>query len=134
MRTLLLLLPLILAGCLPPQPEPGPGPSPDPPGPQPVVDSCWLITVSETGERTPEQAEILNALEFWTGLESLGCHFRHYDDDQTAAAAYVAKAREKNVSLPALLITSPTGNLLRCVELPNTTAAIRSLVKEVTGK
>ena len=131
MRTLLTFLLIFLAGCLPPNPEPGPGPSPDP---NPVVDSCWLITVSETGERTPDQAEILNDLEFWAGLESLGCQFRHYDDDQPAARPFAARANQLGVRLPALLITGPAGTLLRCIPLPDSTETIRSLVREVTGK
>ena len=126
---------ILLSGCLPPEPGPNPGPGPEPgPNPGPVVDGCWPIVVEETAERTPERAEVLADLEFWTGLESLGVRFRFYDDDAPAAARFVRDAEQAGVRLPALVVVSPEGRTLRVDSFPKSTAAVRAIVTEVTGR
>lgn len=113
----------------PPVPDPTPGP-----GPSPKVDKVWVITVDETGERTPETGKVLNDLAFWKGLQAAGHKYRQLDKDSAEAANknYLKALQKQNVTLPGVLILDSKGQVLRAAKLPPSTAGIKAMIDEVT--
>ena len=94
-----------------PEPDPDPYPRPDPdPDPTPEPGKRFVLVVSETGERTPEQAAVLMGLRGY--LQDKGHGFRFLDPDVTDSegnppkwfesyAEHIAKAK---IEGPALVI------------------------------
>lgn len=116
----------------------GPGPKPpDPPKPQPTAAKLYIVVVEESAQRTPAQGKVLGDLPFWQGLSSLGHGWKVVDKDLPEATAkhwYSPERAAQAGGLPYILaIDWKTGDVLRAVPLPATTADISSLVKELTG-
>ena len=100
-----------------------------PPPPPPNQKVAWVIVVEETAERTPQTARVLGDLAFWARL---GVPWRVYDKDDPAVKAHQYDvAASKAGGLPALLLLSDGGDVLKAVKLPGSTADVQ---KEVTGK
>ncbi len=118
-------------GPLPGPPSPNPSPAPTP---APTASNTWLVVVDDTANRTVATGRVLGDLAFWHSLEGIGQHWHVFDKGEAEVATKGYAAAAAKVGLPALLVVSPDGKLLRAVKLPDTTDAVRALVKEVTGK
>jgi hypothetical protein len=97
----------------------GPDPGPDPPVPPP--SQRWALVVEETSQRTPQQAALLTKLrsEYQSRLVIA-------DKDSTASKlrAYINQV-PSTMPLPALVVASMDGVLIRVVPLPATVEAFR---------
>ena len=108
-----------------------PGPSP---GPTPKADAVWAIVVEETEQRTPAMAAIITDVKWWEALKPK-VFYRAYDKDQPEARSYAAKASEKSIALPALLILEKgTGKTLDVRALPVSKDEIKSLLQGIVGQ
>lgn len=107
----------------------GPSPPPTPPPPPPSQKVAWVIVVEETAERTPQTARVLGDLPFWSRL---GVPWRVYDkDDPVVKTNRYDVVAGKAGGLPAMLLLSDVGDVLKAIKLPATTDEVR---KEVVGK
>lgn len=122
----------------PPTPTPPVPPAPvppTPPAPVPASKTFWLVTVEETGDRTPETAAVLTDTAFWQGLQARSHGYRFYDKDNEAVTAKNFLGYAKEVGLPALLVLdSQGGKPVKVVKLPKTVKEIDTLIKELGGK
>jgi len=124
----------VVVGDIKPAPNPTPGPTPDPlpPKPDPVVDmkGHFVVLIEETEDRYkyPYLINIISAKGYWDGLEKRGLLFMPYDRDNKDVAAYRADAEA--VGLPAILIVSPKGVVLKAKQCPPTTTGIDDMLKE----
>jgi hypothetical protein len=106
-----------------------PAPPPPPPPPTPSQKVAWVIVVEETAERTPQTARVLGDLPFWARL---GVPRRVYDkDDPAVKTNRYDVAAGKAGGLPAMLLLSEAGDVLKSIKLPATVDEVR---KEVGGK
>lgn len=119
--------------------EPAPEPKPKPPdvdpqpNPQPVVKGpFFLVTVSETMQRTPAEAKIINDTAYWSGLRASGHEYRHYDpQDTNAIKGGYAKVFGELGS--CLVIVTKGGTVVKKVPLPKSTTDITAILKELEG-
>jgi len=113
----------------------GVNPSPNPtPNPVPKASQVWAIIVEETEQRTPAVAAIITDMKWWDALKPK-VSFRAYDKDQPEARSYTAKASEKGVALPALLILEKgTGKTLDVRALPASKDEIKTLLQGIVGQ
>ncbi len=114
-----------------------PDPTPKP-KPAPVAKALWIVTVEETALRTIPTATVLGDLTYWKGLEKKGHSFRFYDKDIGEGVRYAAKAKEKGIPLPAMLLFDKAGpqtkaEPLAIIALPTTTAGVDAQVALSTG-
>lgn len=124
----------------PPKPDPAPHPKPKPPPvdpepkPQPApAGPYFFVTVTESAERTPEQAKVLNDVVFWTGLRTAGHDYRHYDkDDANAIKGGYAKVYADLG--PCLVVVTGKGIVARKVPLPKSVADVSAILKELEAK
>lgn len=112
---------------VPPDPKPVP---PDPKPKPPTGEVAWLVVVEETAQRTPATAKVLGDLAYWQGLKARGVEWRHYDKDAPEAKSRNYSQFADESGLPSLLLLTKTGERLKVVRLPATTAGIDSLLKE----
>lgn len=115
----------------------GPRPPPEP-DPKPISDRVfWVVTVEESADRTPDTAKVLGDLKYWQSVGTVH-KWRHYDRDSEQGKGYAAKAKEKNVTLPALLLYADGAKSgdepVAVVALPKTTAGVSEVIKANGGK
>lgn len=107
-------------------PAPVPEPKPVPKGPY------FLVTVTESSQRTPAEAKVINDVRYWDSVRAGGDDFRHYDkDDSKAIEQGYAKAYAQLGS--CLVVVTNDGTLVRKMALPKSTAEITTLLKELKG-
>lgn len=118
-----------------PKGDPGDNGPPTPPNPPPVTGPLWLIVVDETANRTAGQGAILGDLAFWKSFEAAGHKWRIWDKDnpEVTKKRYMDFAVEAG-GTPFLLILGADGKKLKAVLLPESEAAIRTLVNSISGK
>ena len=115
------------------------GAKPDDVKPQPITADrvFWVVTVEESADRTADAAKVLADLAFWREVGKVH-QWRHYDDDSEQGKGYAQKAREKNVTLPALLLYAENAKSgdepVAVVSLPKTTAGVSEVIKANGGK
>jgi hypothetical protein len=113
--------------------------TPPDPTPKPGTKNFWVIIVEETSNRTPEIAAVVGDITYFNSLKTLGHDFRPYDKDSVIGANYAAKAKEKNVGLPAIFLVEINNSNTKVEPvtvqpLPKTTALITQLIKNNGGK
>ena len=112
---------------VPVPPNPGPAPAPDP---VVTAEHLSLVVVENTRARTPATAAVLNATDWWKGLEAKGHRYTFYDAG-TADPVGQAYAKYVTGALPQLVVTDlATGKVLggQSLPLPAATADIDALV------
>lgn len=126
---------LTVADGTDPQPPP-PGPDPEP-QPKPQGAKFWVIAVEESADRTPDTAKVLGDLKYWQELGKTHL-WRHYDDDTDKGAGYAKKAKEKGVTLPAVLLYAADAKSgdepVSVFPLPKTTDEITATIRKNGGK
>jgi len=101
-------------------------PAPPPPPPPPSQKVAWVIVVEETAERTPQTARVLGDLAFWVRL---GVPWRVYDkDDPVVKSNHYDVTAGRAGGLPAMLLLSDAGDVLKAIKLPATTDEVRKEV------
>jgi len=122
-------------GIPPPKPKP-PDPKPDPepkPAPDVVTGPLWVVTVTQSELRTPEESSLLNDHQFWNGVEKAGHTYRHYDaDEPSAVKSGYAKVYASLGS--CLVVVKPDGTVVKKIKLPPLTTDVAAILKELTGK
>lgn len=115
---------------VPPKPTPDPEPKPKP---TPVAGPFFFVTVTESAERTIEQAKVINDTAFWKSLKADGSEYRHFDQSDPIAVKQ-GYTKVFNDLGPCFVIMKMDGTVVRKVKLPASTGDVTALLKEITGK
>ena len=96
-----------------------------PPPPPPSQKVAWVIVVEDAAARTVDTARVLGDTAFWTSLRARGIDWELYD-----AAAPAVKTNRYDIAagkaggLPAMVLLSSTGDVIKSIKLPATTADV----------
>lgn len=98
---------VVIGGGGPPVVDPV---NPNPPTPTPAkAEKVILVVVEETLSRTVKQGEQLAALQEWADAGKHGRFTVDKDDPTAARNGYLAVLKEKDVSLPAVIVFDAKG-------------------------
>ena len=119
--------------------EPEPEPNPDPPPPPPDEQLWGAVIIEETGDRTPELAQVLTSTKVASYLKASGLTLRVADQDATDEHGetpadlvdYIASA--KGEDLPVLFVMGVDGAELYRGPVPTTPAGLIELFKQHGG-
>lgn len=107
---------------------------PIPPVP-PVPGDRWVIVVSESKDRTPQEAALLASVRRWLDQQKLNYRILDPTTEATWAAPYKAEIERRRLSLPVLAVVVPSsqssdGAYLAVRPLPQTSAEAIKIIQE----
>lgn len=119
----------VVIGDVKPEPQPEPGPKPIPPTPEPNLEKGSFITFIEESTGRPRETEMIammNDVAWRQKIIDAGFKVGWYDVDSDDVKGWASKAKE--VGLPAIVIVSPGGKLVKAMKAPKTTAEVDAVI------
>jgi len=117
-----------------PRPKPDPGPKPEPPEPKPDpnpdgIFATWLVIVEEIDDRAndPARTAVITDKAYFDSLRDRGIRWAVFDDDSPSGQKY---ARITGGKSPALILLEEDGAKHRVFDVPATTDAIETIIRE----
>lgn len=113
---------LVLGGCV--------DPNPPPPPPEPVA---YLFLIHESGDATPETADVVNSKDWKDAADAKKIRWIVVDDDnaETLLPEIVKAARTQG--LPAIVWTDDAQNVIEAEPMPTTPELMLKLVRDRKG-
>lgn len=113
----------------------GDSPNPLPPPVPPVPGDRWVIVVSESRDRTPQEAALLASVRRWLDQQKVNYRILDPTTEAAWAAPYKAEIERRRLSLPVLAVVVPSskssdGGYLAVRPLPQTSAEAIKIIQE----